>query len=149
MIFLRWSAFVSLVLATGVVCFAQEKFPLKPGEWEVSTMLEGASQPLALRVCFNDEEWTRALTQSSACNIQDLKVSSKGVQYSMDCPSAIYAMKGRVELTFDGKEHMTGRGYIDATTNGKTTNSTTMVDYRWKAPVCSPNDVNLKQKPAK
>jgi hypothetical protein len=58
----------------------------------------------------------------------------------------VYKMNGKVEMTFDGMEHMIARGSIDVTMNGTTTHSTSMTDYRWKNATCSPNDMNLRVK---
>jgi hypothetical protein len=57
-----------------------------------------------------------------------------------------FQMKGKVDMTFDGMEHMVAKGQIDITMNGKTTSSSSLADYRWKGATCSPNDANLKAK---
>lgn len=150
MILARSLALVGVAMAVCAVCPAQQqKFPLRTGEWEVSTMLTDAKEPLLLRICLNDELWTKALSQNPNCSIQDLNVTGKGVNYLMDCTMKTLQMKGKVELTFDGKEHMSGKASIDSTMDGKISNSLTFVDYRWKAALCGPNDVNVKQAPAK
>jgi hypothetical protein len=147
--FAKCVVFAPVVLAASAFCHAQQKFPLHSGEWDVSTTLTGAKEPLVLRICLNDELWTNALSQNPKCSIQDLKVSAKGVTYLMDCPTATLQMKGKVELAFDGKEHMSGKASIDVIQDGKVSNSTTFVDYRWKAAACSSDDLNLKPNPAK
>ena len=133
-----------MALASGALGQApQQKFPLKQGEWEVSTLLHSATQPIVLHVCLNDELWTKALTQSPKCTIQSLSVWAKGVSYTMECPEK--NLKGKVELSFDGKERMSGKASIDATINGTVVNSKSFVEYRWKNPSCAADDLNLKQ----
>jgi len=150
MILTRSAALVGIALAACAVCPAQQqKFPLRASEWEVSTMLKDAKDPLLLRICLNDDLWTKALSQNPSCTIQGLNVSSKSVNYLMDCTMKTIQMKGKVELTFDGKEHMSGKASIDSTVDGKVSSSLTFVDYRWKAALCGPADVNLKPAPAK
>lgn len=127
--------------AASATCQTEQKFPLRQGEWEVSTLLHGASQPIVLHVCLNDTLWTKALSQTPDCSIQGLRVWAKGVNYSTQCPAK--NMKANVELTFDGKEHMTGKASIDATLNGTATAAVSLVDYRWKNAICGVDDVNL------
>ncbi|MGB7266397.1 MAG: hypothetical protein WBC92_12850, partial [Terracidiphilus sp.] len=69
---------------------------------------------------------------------------SGGGSYTIDCASKVFQMKGKVNLIFDGLEHMTAKGQIDLTMNGKTASSTTVAEYHWKGATCSPNDANLK-----
>jgi len=145
MAFLKRALLVIVLVAAGSVCRAQQKFPLHSGDWEVSTSFAGSTKPFTVRVCLNDELWTKALSQNATCSIQSLSVWAKGVTYLMDCPSKTVEMKGKVELSFDGKEHMTGKATIDMTRDGKTTNSVTIVDYRWKGAICGPDDVNMKE----
>jgi hypothetical protein len=123
----------------------QQKFPLKSGEWEVSLPIGGPKEkPAVLRVCLNDELWTKALTQNASCSLQQLRVTSKGIQYEMDCSTADAQMKGSVDMIFDGKEHMVARGTTEVTKGGQTAHGTQSIDYRWKGPDCHPDDINIK-----
>jgi len=142
------AAVAAAIVAAGCACPAQQqKFPLQPGEWEVSTTMVGAKEPIVLHVCLNDQLWTTALTQSPKCSISNLTVTQKGVSYLMDCPATTFEMKGKVEITFDGQQHMIGKGAVDFLIDGKSSSASTSADYRWKNSTCSPNDVNLKYKP--
>lgn len=142
---LKWTSIFAMCLSAAAVCGqqnAQQKFPLHQGEWEVSIPI-GAS-PVVLRVCLNDELWTKALTQNPSCSIEDLNVTGKAVTYAVDCPSPTVEMKGKVEMTFDGKEHMIARSNVQISRSGQISNATQTIDYRWKAAVCSPDDLNIK-----
>ncbi|MBT9330332.1 DUF3617 domain-containing protein [Paracidobacterium acidisoli] len=142
----HWMILSMIALTAGVSCSAQQKFPLRSGEWAV-TSSSAESEPTLF--CLNDEMWEKALTRNPSCTIQELTVTSGGASYSMSCALRTLQMKGKVTLTFDGMEHMTGKALIDIIRNGQTTTSTSLVDYRWKSPACSPNDVNMRAKPAK
>lgn len=147
MVFLKWTAFGVLALMATTVCAAQQKFPLRSGEWAATTPSPVAAQePTVLLYCLNDEMWTKALTQDTLCTVTQLSVTSSGATYHMDCQMKVMQMKGNVEMRFDGMEHMTARGSIDLTLNGKTTSSVTNTDYRWKNTSCSPSDLNLRPK---
>jgi hypothetical protein len=126
-------------------CAAQQKFPLRPGEWNVTMATPGSQDaPMVMPFCLNDETWQKALNQLPSCNIQNFNSSSTGVNYTLDCNLSTYRMTGKVVITFDGMEHMVANGSIDMIMNGTTTHSTSHVDYRWKGATCSPNDMNLK-----
>jgi hypothetical protein len=130
------------------VMTAQVKFPERAGEWETTASSPGSpAPPMTTFFCLNDEMWQKGLTQNPSCSIHELSVTSNGVTYNMDCNGRSYQLKGKVELTFDGAEHMSGKGTMEMTMNGKTSNSTTLMDYRWKGRTCSSKDVNLKPKP--
>jgi hypothetical protein len=141
----KWVVLGIFVGTTGVSCLAQ-KFPLRQGEWAVTTA-EAGSEPLLF--CLTDELWQKALTQSSACTIHEFKVSSGGASYLLDCSAKTFQMKGTVTLTFDGMEHMTAKSLIDMTINGKTTSTPSTQDYRWKSSTCSAADMNMRPKPAR
>jgi hypothetical protein len=147
---LKWVIVGSAILATASVCPAQQqqKFPLLPGEWEVSTTAEGAKEPVVLRVCLNDDLWTRSLAPSPKCSIEGLNVTAKGVSYVSDCPTATYDLKSTVEITFEGRDHMVAKGLSEVTSDGNKSTLKSVADYRWKGPTCNPNDVNLKYKPS-
>jgi Protein of unknown function (DUF3617) len=137
----RWAAVTILAMvAVPSCCFAQQKFPLRPGEWAL-TSPDGGSDPMMF--CLNDEMWQKALTRNPVCTIQELKITSGGITYFMNCPTKSFQMKGSVTLTFDGMEHMTGKALLDTTVNGKTTTGSSLTDYRWRNSKCGPNDINL------
>jgi hypothetical protein len=141
----KWVVLGIFVGTTGVSCFAQ-KFPLRQGEWTVTTQGAGLEPML---FCLTDELWQKALTQSSVCTIHEFKMSSSGATYGLDCPAKAFQMKGTVALTFDGMEHMTAKALIDMTVDGKTTSAPSTQDYRWKSSTCSAADMNLRPKPAR
>ncbi len=140
--FPRW--FVAFAAVS--VCAAQS-FPLRPGDWEVKATAEG--QPVLQRFCLNDETWKKALMQNSICKLQALSVTAKGIHYEMECNSSAFQMKGPIDMTFDGMEHMVAKASLTVTSQGKTTTSQAVTDYRWKAAACSSADVNLKPKTGK
>jgi hypothetical protein len=143
----RSLALIGIALSTSGLCVAQQqKFPLRPGDWEVGTTMPSATQPIVFRVCLNDELWTQALSNNPDCSVLDLNVTPKGASYRMDCSTKSYTMKGTVQLNFDGKEHISGKGFVNLTQDGKISNVSTTVDYRWKGADCNANDVNLKQR---
>lgn len=147
MAFLKWMAFGVLAFMATSICSAQQKFPLRSGEWAATTPSPTAGQePTVLLYCLNDEMWTRALTQDTHCTVTQLSVTSSGATYHMDCQLKVFEMKGNVEMRFDGMDHMTAKASIDMTLNGKTTSSVTNSDYRWKNASCSPNDLNMRPK---
>jgi len=136
----------AMLLCGSAVCGGQQnqqqKFPLRQGEWEISIPLGGS--PVVLQVCLNDELWTKALTQNPSCSIQDLTVTASAVTYSVDCPSPTVEMKGKVQMTFDGKEHMVAKSNVQISRGGQVSTTTQTIDYRWKAAACNPNDLNLQ-----
>jgi hypothetical protein len=140
MAILKWTAAGMIALFTAATCSAQHKFPLRPGEWAL-TSPDSGSVPLLF--CLNDEMWEKALTQNPVCIIQQLAVTASGASYYMNCPAKSFQMKGPVTLTFDGLQHMTGKAVIDMTIGGKTSTSTSLSDYRWKSATCSPDDMNM------
>jgi len=145
--FLKYVAFGVTALAAIQVCSAQNKFPLRSGEWEAKMSVPGSpSSSMSMLYCLNDALWEKALTQDPQCSIQHLAITSSGGSYAIDCEMKVFQMKGKVDMTFDGMEHMIAKGQIDITMNGKTTSSASVADYRWKGATCSPNDANLKAK---
>jgi hypothetical protein len=134
-----------IALAAIQVCSAQNKFPLRSGEWEAKMSDPGSpNSSVSMLYCLNDALWQKALTQDPQCSIQHLAIMSSGGSYTLDCEMKVFQMKGKVDLIFDGLEHMTAKGQIDITMNGKTTSSTSVADYHWKSATCSPDDANLK-----
>jgi hypothetical protein len=138
----RWAVLPVIAVTAGVACSAQQKFPLRPGEWVLTTP---AMPNDSMLFCLNDEMWQKALTQNPVCTIQQLSVTPGSISYFMNCPAKSFQMKGKVTLTFDGMEHMTGKALFDTTVNGKTTTAAPYsTDYRWKGSQCSPADVNMR-----
>ena len=149
MTILKYVALGLMALAAIQVCSAQNKFPLRSGEWEAKMSVPGSQgSSVTMLYCLNDALWQKALTQDPQCSIQQLVITSGGGSYTMDCDMKSFQMKGKVDLIFDGLEHMTAKGQIDLTMSGKTTRSSTVAEYRWKGANCSPDDANLKPKKA-
>ena len=147
MTFCKWALLGVIVLAATAVSSAQQKFPLRPGEWVVSTASTTPNQaPVVLSYCMNDELWTKALTKNPACSITNFSVTLTGASYNMSCSMKSFQMKGKVNIIFDGMTHMVGKGSFDMMTiKTGATHSDSQTDYRWKGPTCDPNtDVNLK-----
>jgi hypothetical protein len=146
MTFLKWAVPGGIVLMATAVSSAQQKFPLRSGEWVATTSVAGSNdKPTDLLYCLNDEMWTKALTQNPSCSITQLAVSLVGASYAMDCQMKVFQIKGKVNIVFDGMTHMIGKGSIDMTLNGKVPHSDSQIDYRWKGLTCNPNaDMNLK-----
>ena len=143
------SAFWGLiVLAATAVSSAQHKFPLRSGEWMVTTPdpTGPGKPPFVMPYCLNDETWARAFSNRT-CSLQNLSITPSGMSYNLECPASAFQMKGRGTVTFDGMTHMISKGSFDSTANGKTTHMDSTSDYRWKGPTCDPNaDMNLKFK---
>ncbi len=149
MTFLKYVALGVIALVSNQICSAQNKFPLRSGQWEAVTSFIGSpSQPITVQYCLNDALWQKALTQNPVCSVQQLRITAGGASYTVDCPMKTMQMKGTVNMVFDGLEHMTAKGQFDVTLNGKTTNSSTVAEYHWKGVTCSPDDANLRLKKA-
>jgi hypothetical protein len=147
MTYFKLTGLVAMVLVASTFCSAQQKFPLRSVEWEATVpAINSQDTATVLPYCLNDETWLKAFTQMPSCTIQNFTMTSKGASYTLDCNMSTYRMNGKVQMTFDGMEHMTANGSIDMTMNGKTTHSTSVTDYRWKGATCSPNDLNLRVK---
>jgi len=136
------------VLALAATGMAQQRFPGRPGDWEFTSKSEGLPEPVVLRMCLTDETWSKALTQNnSSCKIQQVSATSTNLHWKLDCEMRSGGKGGGdVELTFDGPEHMTGKSAITMTVRGQTMNMSMQLDYRWKGPVCTDADVNMKKK---
>jgi hypothetical protein len=140
MTILKWIAVSTIAFSAAASCSAQHKFPLRPGEWTLTSPDPGSSP---LLFCLNDQKWEEALTQNPVCTIQQLTVTASGASYYLNCLGKSFQMKGRVDLTFDGMQHMTGKAVIDMTIHEKTSTTTTLEDYRWKSASCSSSDLNM------
>jgi len=121
--------------------WAQQHFPLRAGEWAMTSPQMPSTTFL---YCMNDALWQKALTQNPVCTIQDLTMGATGASYSLNCPMKSFQMRGPVTLTFDGTEHMTGKGVFEMTMNGKTSTMTSITDFHWKGAACSANDMNMR-----
>jgi hypothetical protein len=140
-------AFCLIAFLATAICPAQQKFPLRSGEWTSTTPdpTHKSQQPFTLLFCMNDATWTKALNGNPTCSMQQLNITASGGSYSMSCSSQAFQMKGDFRLTFDGMTHMTTTGSIDTTANGKTTHMDSTSDFRWKSPTCDPSvDMNLR-----
>lgn len=140
----KWAA-VWLALLVTAICPAQQKFPLRSGEWAATVPDPSRQHPLNLLICMNDETWTKALNRNPTCAMQQFNFTGSGGSYSLNCSSQSFQMKGTFKVTFDGMTHMISSGSIDTTFNGKTSHMDSTSDFRWKASVCNPDvDMNLK-----
>jgi len=125
----------------------QQGFPLRPGDWEGTTAVQGMKEPMVIHLCINDAEWYKALAQNRVCKMDQLAVNSKGASYGMSCDMKIGQMKGTIDLKFDGMEHMTGTAAMTMTMNARAPMAiTTVTDYRWKSSQCNASDVNTRKK---
>jgi hypothetical protein len=149
MTFLKYVTLGVMAVVAIQVCSAQSKFPLRAGEWQAEMSVSGTpNSSVTMLYCLNDALWQKAFTQDPLCSIQQLAITSSGGSYSMVCETKSFQMQGKVNLVFDGLEHMTAKGHVDITMNGKTTSSTSVAEYHWKGATCSPDDANLKTKKA-
>lgn len=145
MTFLKWTALGIFAFMATAVSSAQQKFPLRPGEWEVTVSPSAPNaKPVVRHDCLNDETWQKALAPNPTCTLKQLSSSAAGASYAMDCQSAAMQIKVRSDVSFDGMEHMTAKSTVETTLNGQSFNRVALVDYRWKGSVCSPTDNNLK-----
>jgi len=136
-----------MVFLAASSCSAQQKFPLRPGEWQVMiTESSSNNAPIVVLFCMNDDTWQKAINQNPYCSIQNFITTSTGASYTLSCTTRVIQMIGKGVITFDGMEHMTDNDSFDMTSNGTTTHTTSIADYRWKSATCSPNDVNLRQR---
>lgn len=142
----KWTIFCLFALMATAVSSAQQKFPLRAGEWATTTPSTIPNQPpMVLLYCLNDELWTKALAKGTSCSVTQLNVSRTGANYVLDCPMKTVQMKDKVVMSFDGMTHMTSKSSSDMTMNGKVSHSESQTDYRWKGPTCNPTaDQNLK-----
>jgi hypothetical protein len=149
MTYLKYVTLGVMAVVAIQVCSAQSKFPLRSGEWQAEMSVPGTpGSSVTMLYCLNDALWQKALTQDPLCSIQQLAITSSGGSYSLVCEMKSFQMKGKVDLVFDGLEHMTAKSQVDITMAGKTTSSASVAEYRWKGTTCSPNDANLKAKKA-
>jgi hypothetical protein len=137
----------ALAVIASASCSAQQKFPLRPGEWTSSTPdpSHPGGAPMTLLFCMNDETWTKALKGNPNCTMQQLSLTPLGGSYSLSCGGQSFQMKGMFRMVFEGTTRMITTGSMDTTINGKTTHSEAKSDFHWKSPTCNPNvDMNLR-----
>jgi hypothetical protein len=147
MTYLKLAALCLIAFMTAAACLAQQKFPLRSGEWTASIpdAAHPGGPPMTMLYCMNDETWTKALNHNPSCSISQLNLTSSGGSYSVSCAGNGMQMKGDFKMTFDGMTHMTTSGSMDITYNGQTHRSQATVDFHWKGPTCNPNvDMNLR-----
>lgn len=142
------SAAVVFLIGATAASAADPGFPLRPGEWTTTTKTAQSAEPMVMLFCLNNETWIKAMTQNGACTMQQTASSSKGMSISLDCPNKAFQMKGTVDMSYDGMEHMVAKAKLAMTIDGKTTMSEATTDYRWKAAACSSEDMNMKKKSA-
>ncbi len=143
----KWTVFCLTAAMATAVGSAQQKFPLRSGEWAATTAdpVHPGGEPMTMLFCLNDATWTKALSGNPTCQLQQFVITPIGGSYSIDCPAKAFQMKGRADLSFDGMTHMISKGSFDVTINGKTSHMDSTSDYRWKGSVCNPAvDMNLK-----
>jgi hypothetical protein len=143
---LKWSALCLIALMASVGS-AQQKFPLRSGEWTATTPdpTHTGQQQMTMLFCMNDATWTKAINGNPRCTMEQLNIASSGGSYSLTCSGQAFQMKGSFKMTFDGMTHMTTSGSIDTTANGKTSHMDSTVDFHWKGTTCNPNvDMNLR-----
>lgn len=144
---LKTPALFLLLLIASTVASAQQKFPLRPGEWTatVSSQTANAAQPVTMLFCMNDETWQKAISGNASCAMKNLNMTSAGASYSVDCSSKTAQMTGDFKVVFDGTTHMTTNGIINMTFNGNAIHKSSTADFHWKGPACNPAaDVNLR-----
>jgi hypothetical protein len=138
--------FVFTVMAAAKNTTAQQKFPLRPGEWTATMKLDPSLPPSTILYCLNDDLWNKSLTQNGTCTVTQLSQTSSGMSYVSNCTMSGAQIKSTVQMTFDGMQHMTSTGATELTMGGKTTKSSVNIDYRWKGATCTPSDKNLGKK---
>jgi hypothetical protein len=129
------------------VSSAQEKFPLRPGEWQVTSPSVVPNQPPIVQLyCLNDALWSKTLVKNHFCTITNYALWSGGASYNLSCSMKTFQMKGKVLITFDGMTHMIGQGsFTMDTVKSGVSQSNSQTDYRWMSATCNPNtDLNLK-----
>lgn len=140
----RVAAYGCLLL--GAIGSAQNKFPLRDGEWEATTQVPGSGNMNQL-FCFNDESWMKAMSSRKGCAMQDLTVTSKGAHFVVDCGSKT-KMRIPIDITFDGREHMVAKAHLSMDIQGKMTDFDTSTEYHFKNAACdATRDVNLMPRP--
>jgi hypothetical protein len=136
---------LALILLPAAAGWAQQKFPLKHGEWTMTTPdPTDPSHPFVMNFCMNDEAWSRALSTKNTCTVANVNMTGSGLTYEVTCSSPRISMTGKGEWTFDGMEHIAAKSTMTMTMNGNTKSVTSQGDFRWKASSCDPNDVNLR-----
>ena len=143
---LMYAIFALIVTAAATSNSAQQKFPLRSGEWTATMKLDPSLPPSTILYCLNDDLWNKSLTQNGTCTVTQLSLTSSGMSYISNCTMSGAQIKSTVQMTFDGMQHMTSSAVTDLTMGGKTTKSSMTIDYRWKGSACTPSDKNLEKK---
>jgi hypothetical protein len=146
MTFVKLAVLGVFALMATAVCSAQQKFPLRSGEWTSTTPdPTGTGTPFVMLFCLNDDLWVKAFVHNPSCSLKNLNITSSGGSYDMDCPGKAFQMKGTIKMTFDGMTHMTATASLDMTANGKTTHTDSTSDWHWKGATCDASaDINLR-----
>jgi hypothetical protein len=147
MTFFKWAFLGAIILMANSISSAQEKFPLRSGEWQVTSPSAVPNQPPIVQLyCLNDDLWAKTLVRNHSCTITDYALTSAGASYHMSCSMKTFQMKGKVSIVFDGMTHMVGQGsFTMDTVKSGVSHSDSQTDYRWLSATCNPStDVNLK-----
>jgi hypothetical protein len=141
------TAFSIVLLFASVASGAQQekKFPLKPGEWQITSRASGGNGKATEHLfCLTDATWQKSLVMNPNCTIQNLNINSGGLDYAVTCQSNSASMKGKFLFVFDGMMHMSGTGTFEAVSNGKFSTVHSETDFHWKSATCGPADENLR-----
>ena len=141
---MRNIAMCAFLLMSGMICHGQG-FPMRSGVWDATVSASNANiAPMKIQYCLNDATWAKALSMNKACKMDRLSVGVGGLHYYLRCKTVDREMKGPVQLSFDGKEHMTQKASMELTTQGHSINAISTVDYRWKSATCTGKESNMK-----
>jgi len=67
-----WIVVAVLAFVAAGVGVAQQGFPERPGDWEVTTKTDAVpGPPIVQHFCLTSETWVKGLTQNPSCKIQD------------------------------------------------------------------------------
>ena len=123
------AAISGTILLTTTISWAQQNFPLRPGEWESTTSFSDRRSLLKQRLCLNDRKWTEVIVQADvgsppACN-GDALATEKGLNGGGYCHylhqtaykelgknfplEDVYNDSFTFEISFDGMTHMIGK----------------------------------------
>ncbi len=156
------AAALAAVLAWPVVAFAAHG---KPGLWKITVTMEGAGQnmphisasdraqmkamgvempndhTISTQHCMTEAEVNgnglSALRQpaGSGCTLTNKTANGGTFSADMVCTGTMKG-QGHVMISYDGAEHYTGKTSFTGTTQGQTTQMTTLLDGHWVSPDC-------------